>query len=79
MVGAALPTRARVQEPRLRCVQQGQGNVVEACVGAGFLEAHELAAFRAPAASGATIPRFHFRTEPPEALAQFAAIFPEVE
>ena len=53
-----------------------RGNVVEACVGASFLVAHELAASRAPAASGATTPRFHFRTEPPEALAQVAAIFP---
>ena len=47
-----------------------RGNVVEACVGASFLAAHELAA------SGATTPRLHFRTEPPEALAQVAAIFP---
>ena len=61
------------------CSRGTRGNVVEACVGASFLAAHELAAFRAPAASGATIPRFHFRTEPPEALAQFAAIFLEVE
>ena len=61
------------------CSRNTRGNVVEACVGASFLAAHELAASRAPAASGATIPRFHFRTEPPEALAQFAAIFLEVE
>ena len=46
---------------------KSRGNVVEACVGASFLAAHELAASRAPAASGATTPRFHFRTEPPEA------------
>jgi hypothetical protein len=47
-----------------------RGNVVEACVGASFLAAYELAA------SGATTPRFHFRTEPADALAQVAAIFP---
>ena len=45
-------------------------------MGASFLASHELAASRAPAASGATIPRFRFRTKPPEALAQVAAIFP---
>ena len=39
--------------------RNSRGNVVEACVGASFLAAHELAASRAPAASGATIPRFH--------------------
>ena len=37
-----------------------RGNVVEACVGASFLASHELAASRAPAASGATNPRFRF-------------------
>ena len=58
------------------CSRNSRGNVVEACVGASFLAAHELAASRAPAASGATTPRFHFRTEPAEALAQVAAIFP---
>ena len=57
------------------CSRNIRGNVVEACVGASFLAAHELAASRAPAASGATIPRFRFRTEPPEALAHAAAIF----
>ena len=46
--------------------RKSRGNVVEACVGASFLAFHELAAARA---------RFCFRTEPPEALAQFAAIF----
>mgnify|MGYP004106671979 CR=1 FL=1 len=56
-----------------------RGNVVEACVGASFLASHELAASRAPAASGATIPRFHFRTEPPEAMAQFAVISSVIE
>ena len=56
--------------------RNSRGNVVEACVGASFLAAHELAASRAPAASGATIPRCSFRTEPPEALAQVVAIFP---
>ena len=55
--------------------RNSRGNVVEACVGASFLAAHELAASRAPAASGATIPRFHFRTGPPEALAQFDVVF----
>ena len=35
-----------------------RGNVVQACVGASFLAAHELAASRAPAASGATTPSF---------------------
>ena len=45
-------------------------------MGASFLAAHELAASRAPAASGATIPRFRFRTKPPEAMAHAAAIFP---
>ena len=59
--------------------RNSRGNVVEACVGASFLAAHELAASRAPAASGATIPRFHFRTGPPEALAQFDVVSPEVE
>ena len=43
------------------------------------LAAHELAASGAPAASGATIPRFHVRTEPPETLAQFAGISLDVE
>ena len=56
--------------------RNSRGNVVEACVGASFLAAHELAASRAPAASGATIPRFRFRTKPPEAMAHAAAIFP---
>ena len=56
--------------------RNSRGNVVEACVGASFLAAHELAASRAPAAFGATIPRFRFRTEPPEALAQVVAISP---
>ena len=56
--------------------RNSRGNVVEACVGASFLAAHELAASRAPAASGATIPRFRFRTQPPEAMAHAAAIFP---
>ena len=56
-----------------------RGNVVEACVGASFLAAHEIATSRAPAASGATIPRFHFRTGPPEALAQFDVVFLKVE
>ena len=59
--------------------RNSRGNVVEACVGASFLAAHELAASRAPAASGATTPRFHFRTEPPEAIVQFAVISFEVE
>ena len=57
-------------------IRNSRGNVVEACVGASFLAAHELAASRAPAASGATIPRFRFRTKPPEAMAHAAAIFP---
>ena len=61
------------------CSGNTRGNVVEACVGASFLAAHELATFRAPAASGATIPSFHFRTGPPEALAQFDVVSPEVE
>ena len=61
------------------CSGNTRGNVVEACVGASFLAAHELATSRAPAASGATIPRFHFRTGPPEALAQFDVVSPEVE
>ena len=61
------------------CSGNTRGNVVEACVGASFLAAHELATSRAPAASGATIPRFHFRTGPPEALAQFDGVFPKVE
>ena len=56
--------------------RNSRGNVVEACVGASFLAAHELAASRAPAASGATTPRFRSRTEPPEALAHATAIFP---
>ena len=56
--------------------RNSRGNVVKACVGASFLAAHELAASRAPAASGATIPRFRFRTKPPEAMAHAAAIFP---
>ena len=56
--------------------RNSRGNVVEACVGASFLAVHELAASRAPAASGATIPRFRFRTKPPEAMAHAAAIFP---
>ena len=50
--------------------RNSRGNVVEACVGASFLAAHELAASGAPAASGATTPRFRFRPEPPEALPQ---------
>ena len=53
-----------------------RGNVVEACVGASFLASHEIAASRAPAASGATILRFRFRTEPPEALGEFADMSP---
>ena len=61
------------------CSRKSRGNVVEACVGASFLAAHELATFRAPAASGATIPSFHFRTGPPEALAQFDVVSAEVE
>ena len=52
--------------------RKSRGNVVEACVGASFLASYELRASGAPAAFGATNPRFHFRTEPPEALAQFA-------
>ena len=56
--------------------RNSRGNVVEACVGASFLAAHELAASGAPAASGARIPRSHSRTEPPGALAEVAAIFP---
>ena len=59
--------------------RNSRGNVVEACIGASFLAAHELATFRAPAASGATIPSFHFRTGPPEALAQFDVVSAEVE
>ena len=45
--------------------RNSRGNVVETCVGASFLASHELAA-----------PSFRFRTEPPEALAHAAAIFP---
>ena len=56
--------------------RNSRGNVVEACVGASFLAAHELAASRAPAASGARTARFRFRTEPPEAMAHAGAIFP---
>ena len=36
---------------------KNRGNVLESCVGASVLASHELAASRAPAASGATIPR----------------------
>ena len=61
------------------CSGNTRGNVVEACVGASFLAAHEIATSRAPAAPGATIPRFHFRTGPPEALAQFDVVSPKVE
>ena len=56
--------------------RNSRGNVVEACVGASFLASHEIAASRAFAASGARNPRFRFRTDPPEALAHAAAIFP---
>ena len=59
--------------------RNSRGNVVEACVGASFLASYELAASRAPAASGATTPRFRFRTKPPGALAHAAAIFPLFE
>ena len=61
-------------DSRLRS-RNSRGNVVEACIGASFLAAHELAAFHALAAPSATIPRFCFRTEPPGALAQCAALF----
>ena len=44
-----------------------RGNVVEACVGASFLAAHELAAASAS---------FCFKKEPPEALAHIDATFP---
>ena len=52
------------------CSRNSRGNVVEACIGASFLANYELAA------TGATNPRFYFRTDPPAALAQCAAIFP---
>ena len=42
-----------------------KGNVVEACVGASFVATHELRQRT-----------LHFRTEPPEALAHAAAMFP---
>ena len=41
-----------------------KGNVVEACVGASFLASHELLS-----------KRFHFRTEPPNALQEAASSF----
>ena len=44
--------------------RNSKGNVVEACVGASFVASHELQQRR-----------FHFRTEPPDALAHAAAIF----
>ena len=47
--------------------QNSKGNVVEACVGASFVATYELQQ------------RVHyFRTEPPDALAHAAAMFPLV-
>ena len=51
-----------------------RGNVVEACVGASFLASHEHKA--SLVRQGSACPRFRFRTQPPEALAHAAAIFP---
>ena len=70
-----VPAFQKLAEDSNESSRKSRGNVVEACVGASFLASYELAASRAPAAFGATIPRFRIRTEPPEALAHAAAIF----